>query len=151
MLRMKMTVHLSEMTHHLPHLQVSRGKPWILFHSVIPGWSNKRQRINRSRDGFCCAGLSPSILIDGYHMALSGQPTNYDMIRTELRGARELDLKDPRGVPERCRRRTLEILAWTDMENGYIIHCCIISNCQSPVTIKELNTLEVNLFIMYKF
>ena len=85
-------------------------------------------------------------LIDGYHMALSGRPTNYDMIRTELRGARELDMKDPRGVPGSCRRRSLEILAWTDMENGYIIDCCTISNCQSPVTIKESNTLQVDSF-----
>ena len=61
-------------------------------------------------------GLSPLVtinLIDGVHVTLSGRPTNYDMIRTELRGARELDMKDPLGrareLPEPHRR----ILAWT--------------------------------------
>ena len=45
-------------------------------------------------------GLSPLVtinLIDGVHVTLSGRPTNYDMIRTELRGAREPDVEDPLG------------------------------------------------------
>ena len=68
------------------------------------------------------------------------------MIRAELRGARDEDLKDPLGVPERMPETHIAIMAWTDMEIWLYNILLYLINCQSPVTIKESNTLQVDSF-----
>ena len=106
-----------EMTQYLPRLKVSQVGT-IDPQFITPTLDDPRSEdgLIACRLGFCCAGLSAIDLLMA-NMTSSGRPINYHVTRNgAARGLTEQDMRDPRGVPGSCRRRSLENLAWTVME-----------------------------------